>query len=466
MNSTITCALLAATIAATGCADPLDQSWARHSDAETETRPQADHRRVSRTGNEASTAPADAWPSLHALSVDDAIRIAIANSPALASAGYRVDAASGRVTQAGLYPNPSFVFDAEGLGADAGRGGETVYRLEQEIVLGDKLDRARAVAQTDHRTAHAEAVAREFAIAAEVRRAYIGAVAAEARLSHLTELAELASQLASAVDATVQAGAATEPDRLRAQVAQDQAQIELQAAALDVNATRRSLALSMGIDSALNLPLTSTLEDLPALPPRDELFAAVLDANTRLSIARLAVERAQSVHRLARANSIPNLFASVGPRYSDPESETTLDFGVGIEIPLFDRNQGEIRATLAERLSAAADLRSVQLDLLSEVEQAWSDYEAATLVVTRYRDRIIPGSQRTLDLTRQAYDSGKTDYLRLLDAQQVFIASRIAYVEALQRLHESAALLHELAQLDTPWREAPHNESTTEESHP
>jgi len=278
-------------------------------------------------------------------------------------------------------------------------------------------------------------------------------VAAAERLARRQDLADLATQLSDAASAQVAAGAATEPDRLRAEVAVEQAQIELEAARLEAGATRRGLASAMGLEEAIEIPLTSPAHELPQLPGRDELAAAVLDANSRVALARIALERSRRAHDLAKAEAIPDLVASIGPRYSDPENETTLDVGLGIEIPLFDRNQGEIRAAVAERLSAAAKLRGVQLELLAEVSDAWSAYETAHVAATRYRDQLLPKAERTLDLTRQAYERGKTDFLRLLDAQQVVVESRIAYVDALQRLHEAAAILRELAQTGASWRE-------------
>ncbi|MCA9307398.1 MAG: TolC family protein, partial [Phycisphaerales bacterium] len=74
-----------------------------------------------------------------------------------------------------------------------------------------------------------------------------------------------------------------------------------------------------------------------------------------------------------------------------------------------------------------------------------------------------PKAERTLDLTRQAYERGKADYLRLLDAQQVVVESRIAYVDALQRLQEAAALLRELTQHNAPWREPRDGDQPTDE---
>lgn len=451
------CSLIAALgcLLGAGCAGPMDRPWDdvvyqslrdRYADSDKRIAEIPPHAQLDE--------PVAYLTALDALSVDDAVRIAIANTPSLRSAGYHVDVAAGRVIQAGLYPNPQFEFFAESLGAEAGKGGETNYLLSQELVLGGKLDRARDVAQADELAAKAAFVAEEFAVASRVTRSYFAAVAAQERLESRRQLIDLSQQLLDAANAQVDAGAATEPDRLRAEVVQAQAEIDLESARLDAHAALRSLASAIGIDGTVEIPLTDTPRSLPHFPSQEAVVAAALAANSRVSLARIAIERARSVHELAKAEAVPNLVASAGPRYSDPESETTLDLGVGMEIPLFDRNQGNIRAAMADRLSSAAQLREVQLQLIAEVSEAWAAYESARIATTRYQETLLPKAQQTLDLTRQAYERGSADYLRLLDAQQVVIESRIAYVDALYRLQAAAALLRELAQTDAPWRDS------------
>lgn len=440
-------------LATGGCAAPLAPVWDDALEASIRDRYAAsDAARAGLAPGNPDGAPATGLESLTALSVEDAVRVAIHNTPTLRTAGYRVDIAAGRVTQAGLSPNPSFVFGAEGLGSAGGGGGETTYRIEQEIPLGGKTARARAVAQTDQRTAEAAFVAEEFAVASRVSRAYYAAVAARDRLASRDELVDLADRLLDAASAQVDAGVATEADRLRAEVVGEQARIEADTARLGADTALRTLASAMGLDTPIALPLTSPADQLPVFANQEQLAASVLEANTRVAAARLAIERARRAHELAKAQSVPNLLASVGPRYSDIDNETTVDLGLGVEIPLFDRNQGGIRSAIAQRLSAAAELRAVQLELLAEVADAWNAYEAARLATTRYREALLPKADRTLALTRDAYERGKSDYLRLLDAQQVVIESRIASIDALERLHEAAALLRELAQNQAPWR--------------
>ena len=136
------------------------------------------------------------------------------------------------------------------------------------------------------------------------------------------------------------------------------------------------------------------------------------------------------------------------PRYSDIDGESTMDVGVEMAIPLFDRNQGAIAEALAERLKAGTILGQTQLQLIEATSKAWSVYDTARTAVAKYRDVLLPMSRRTLDLTEQGYRSGKFEYLRLLDAQQLFVQTNIVYVDNLLRLQQSAALLEALMQAE------------------
>lgn len=447
----------------TGCASPLNQRW---------DNPQYGYNRehftqhdlhVSESSShedlQAISIPGYNMDNLKALSVEDAVRIAIHYSPQLRSAGYRVDASSGRVLQAGLYPNPSLSFEGEAIGSNAGEGGESAYTIEQEIVLGGKLRLARDVAESDRLAARAEFIAHEFDIAAKVRQAYFAAVSAQERLIKREELASLASQLLEAAISQIDAGSATLPDRLRAEVVYEQTQIHLETARFEVEAAMQSLASTLGVSGRVDLPLTTSIDHLPEMPSFDEIRLATLNANSRISLARIAIVRARQSHQLAKALAVPNMTASIGPRYSDIDDETTIDLGLGIEIPLFDRNQGEIRAALSERLFVSAELEQVQLELLDEISKAWSAYKSAYSAASRYQNHLLPKAEETLDLTRQAYQSGKSDYLRLLDAQQVVIEAHIAYISSMQQLHAVAASLNALSQMNAPWRN-PRNEDT------
>ena len=434
-----------------GCASPFDERW----DNPVYRSLQTKYTQHDQQPNPAETQTNPITKDLEtqsSLEINDAIRIAIENHPKLRAAGYRIDAATGIVLQSGLHPNPSLNMESEALGSNAGRGGETAFTIEQQILLGNQLNNAKDVARSDKLSTQIEFEALEFAIATQVSNAYFSVLSAQQRLQRNQELVALSTQLLDSVNARFDAGSATETDRLRAEVVYEQALLSHDATRFQLDAANQSLASALGTDSKIDTPLITEIDQLPVLPTHNQLIASTLEANSKVSLAKLAIERAKQSHKLAQSQASPDLFVSVGPRYSDIDNETTLDLGLSLEIPLFDRNQGEIQATLSQRLSASAQLREVQLELLAEVSNAWSNYQSSLSAANRYRDQLIPKSERTLELTKLAYESGKTDFLRLLDAQQVLIESRLSYLTTLEQLHHSAALLNELSHSSPHWR--------------
>lgn len=433
-----------------GCAAPLAQSWddplyvqimQDYSDADMGTEVQI----ALGTG-----APTDmpVLAQMESLRLEDAIAVALANHPRLRAAAYDIRAAQGRETQARLGANPSFGVEAEGLGAAEGDGGESAYVLSQEFITAGKLEKAGRVAQAERFQSQAEFLAVKSDFIAKVKQAFYGVLAGERRIEARQQLADVAGQLLASVNAQVEAGAAIEPDRLRAQVAYEQAGLDLRAAESELDVARRALTVSLGFESPVTLPVVGDLEAIVELPQRDEVMERVLARNDHLEAARRGIERARQAHELAKAQAWPNLTAFAGPRYSDIDGETTMDVGVAMAIPLFDRNQGAIAEALAERLKAGTILGQTQLQLIEATSRAWSVYDTARAAVTKYREVLLPLSRRTLDLTEQGYRSGKFDYLRLLDAQQLFVQTNIVYVDNLLRLQQAAALLEALMRAD------------------
>jgi len=382
------------------------------------------------------------------------VRIALANHPALQAAAMRVEAAHGRRTQTSLWPNPSFVFEGEALGSDAGRGGETIYKIEQAFPTGERRARAEAVARADAARAEIESVGAAFDVAAFVRHAFIAVVAAGERTASRRELLGLADEILAAVEAQIEAGVGAEPDRLRAVVVRERAALALRRAEKEEAAARDALANAMGLDSLSEAPILGSLQPDAAPPPHDDALRIALTHNARIRAAESRVERARREHDLARAGAAPEVVGAIGPRYSDPDNDTTLDVGLGVEIPIYDRNQGAISAAVAERTGAAADLAGVRLSVMNDMRAARAEYEAALLSVDAHEDALLPAAERSLRLTEEAHRAGKIDYLRLIDAQQVYVETRLGLLDALEALRHAAVSIEHIMQDGTP-RPAP-----------
>jgi cobalt-zinc-cadmium efflux system outer membrane protein len=114
---------------------------------------------------------------------------------------------------------------------------------------------------------------------------------------------------------------------------------------------------------------------------------------------------------------------------------------VGIPVPIFDKNQGNIRAAEAEWIAACQDAKRVELDLQDQLAVAYRRYANARQQAERYRQRMIPRAERSLKLVTEGYEKGQVEYLPLLTAQQTYLQVNLSYLASLRELRASSAII-------------------------
>ena len=108
-------------------------------------------------------------------------------------------------------------------------------------------------------------------------------------------------------------------------------------------------------------------------------------------------------------------------------------------MPLWNRNQGAVVQAAQEAVAAEQAVAQLELDLRNRLAPVYERYASAFNQVTRYRTRILPAAQESLDLTRRVYEAGEIGYVNLLTAQRTFFQTNLNYLEALRELRTSAA---------------------------
>jgi cobalt-zinc-cadmium efflux system outer membrane protein len=116
-------------------------------------------------------------------------------------------------------------------------------------------------------------------------------------------------------------------------------------------------------------------------------------------------------------------------------------------MPIWDRNQGNIRAAGANVRQAVAQLTTVQNDLLRQLAEALGRYRIAQATVETYQKGILPDAQRTYDLVQRGLEGGQFDLLRILQSQRSVIEANLDYIAALQDRLAAGATIAGLLQL-------------------
>ncbi len=123
---------------------------------------------------------------------------------------------------------------------------------------------------------------------------------------------------------------------------------------------------------------------------------------------------------------------------------------VGVRIPLFDRNQGNIAAAEAELARAEAEGRRVRLKIEARFAPVFADYEQEYDRVDRYRDGILARARQAYDLYRARHQQMAAAYPQVLLAQRTYFEAESSYVNALGRLWESVVLLRGMLLSEEP----------------
>lgn len=235
-----------------------------------------------------------------------------------------------------------------------------------------------------------------------------------------------------------------EVDRLRAQTVQSRADLEAQLITL------RTLA---GFDPTEFLTLAPALERPPSL---EMTIAAATEIALReradLQAARIAEELGDARIGLAESQRTPNLAASV--RYSRSRSlfENTpvgtlndidhlLTVGISIEIPIRNRNQGEIAAAVGEKAQAKYRREFVEAIVKRDVALALNRYAAAAQSLAIYGGQVLPRAEENLKTIRAAYGFGEMPVTDVIAEQRRLVENQTQFNNALRDYYTSLAEL-------------------------
>lgn len=394
-----------------------------------------------------AVAPVETIPDPHSrsqsnsgMSLADLESLALRTNPTLAAAAARMTAARGRQLQAGLYPNPVAGYHATEIG-NLGTAGQQGGFVAQQIVTGGKLRLDQAIVGREFAEAHFLYHAQQQRVLSDVRVRFYEALVAQQRVELTRELADIGDELVRATRTLIEQRLETENDLLQAEILADESHILLENAQNENVEAWRRLTAVLGLPELEPIRLNGSLDQgLPYLD-WDQCYAMVLGNNPELLAARARVQRANIVIQRARREPIPNVDVSVSVRHHNVSSSDVANVQVGIPVPVFDKNQGNIRAAQAELVVAGNEVRHIELRLQDQLAVAYRRYVNARQQVERYSTRMVARAQRSLDLVTTGYERGQVTYLTLLTAQQTYTQVNLSYLDALRELREASSLI-------------------------
>ncbi|MDQ3309554.1 MAG: TolC family protein [Gemmatimonadota bacterium] len=339
-----------------------------------------------------------------------------------------VEAARARTVAAGVRPNPVLAAEHQQLSGYY----ETTVQGSQALVPGGQRRLRLEASERGVSAAEARLDAERLRLGFEVRRVYVRALAAEARLAVLAEAAELFRQGARAGQARFREGDISDFALQRLRLERARYDGLLARTRLDLRQAGRELTVLVAADSlgAGFLLLPAERLDAGAAGAVVSLEAVLARAAERpnLRAATAEIEAARAELALQQALRRPPLTVSGGLR-NQSDGARGVVVGASMPLGLRDRNQGGIAIAEAALRNAEARRAILFRRGQAEVRRAW---ETRTLLSERLagleRELLVP-SARLLRTARVAYAEGEMTLVELLDAADAYRSAREAVAD-------------------------------------
>jgi outer membrane protein, heavy metal efflux system len=367
--------------------------------------------------------------------------IARESNPTLRQAEAEIRAANARRQQAGLYPNPTVGYTADEVRGGSVGGGKQGFFVEQTIVTAGKLGRSRNVFANEANIASIEAEEQRLRVTSAVRMAFLRVLAAQELLDARRDLAKIAQDAAETQLRFQNTGQADESEVLESEIEAQRMRI---AAHMQENTLReewRSLAAVIGRPNMPIATVSGNLEkDWPDLD-EEQAVEAIASQSPAVRIADATAIRAQSVLARARREAIPDLQLRAGMEYNN-ELLGSVPFakgwegiaGLGVQIPIFNRNQGEVAAARADIDRAQQEKLRIALTLRERAATTVDEYANARVMATEYRDSILPRAKKAYALRVEKYGLMLASYPRVLESQRRLYELHAEYIAALENV--------------------------------
>jgi cobalt-zinc-cadmium efflux system outer membrane protein len=366
-------------------------------------------------------------------------KIAADSNPTLRQAEAEIRATKARQQQAGLYPNPTVGYTGDEIRGGSVGGGKQGFFLQQAVVTGGKLGLSREVFGKEVKLAEIEAEEQKIRVQSAVKMAFLRVLAAQELLETRRDLAKIAQDAAETQRRLMNTGQADESEVLGAEV---EAQRMRMAARMQENTLReewRSLAAVIGQPELPLATVAGNLEtDWPELN-EDQAVETIAKESPAVRIADAAEARAQSVLARAKREPVPDVLIRGGLEYNN-ETLGSVPWAKGwegiaelaVQIPLFNRNQGNTAAAKADIDRAGQEKTRIALTLRERAATAADQYANARLMAVEYRDEMLPRAKRAYSLMVDKYGQMLASYPRVLDTQRKLYELQIEYISALE----------------------------------
>lgn len=367
------------------------------------------------------------------LTLDAALELAEQHSPLLTGAASQITGAESGVTAARAYPNPYFYFlagpqYARPIPTPGVPGLLQRYAVSQPMELASVRRTRIAAAERARESSQFGLNGARLYLRASVKRAFYEVLRRREEIQHTQENLKLLEDLRRRTEVQVNVGEAARLELTRAEAEIATAQNAVKGAQLQYASAVSALRAVISAPLNGEIQAEGEFDSSIKLPQLDELRDTLLAGHPVLAQANAEFERTKAILAHERALRAPQ------PQF-DAEFERQPDLyyfrlGVSLPLPIWDRRKGQIGQAQAAVKTAEATLQQRRLELVAELERAYSQYQIADQQVNSFQAGALRQANAALEASQAAYRLGARGIIEVLDAQRVLQAVRGELLDA------------------------------------
>jgi cobalt-zinc-cadmium efflux system outer membrane protein len=373
---------------------------------------------------------------------DQAAILSVILNPKLRADRDRRGLAAAQLIQAGILPNPSigytrdFVTGGNTAGTVTAFGFTGSWDISALVSHGAKVAAARANVQA----ISLDVAWTEWQTAVAAKLALYRVVALEAELVRAKQIANDQQQTVDTLQAAVDRHEKSVLDLAAAQASREDARATVLTLEQERDRQRLELKKAVGVLPETELPI----EQGVALPSELRLSEGELVGdleNRRLDLVglRQGYQSQEQTVRAAVLAQFPKVVLGFS-RGSDTTNVHTAGFGITIDLPIFDRNQGNIAIETATRQKLFDEYAARLFEAHSDIAAAVADIRSLNRQVAA-AEAALPVLQHLVDIAKEASDQGAADVLGYFQAKTNLNQKSLQIIKLKQQLVDSRIAL-------------------------
>jgi outer membrane protein, heavy metal efflux system len=373
------------------------------------------------------------------ITLDDAIRLALQHDHALAAARTTILQNQAQEITANLRPNPVISWDSQffplfhpeefgtnylntqaqfdiGIGYLFERGRKRQHRLE---AARDQTEQTRDTVNDNQRQ-----------LIFNLSQQFVAVLLAQSTIDLANQDLDSFQQTVDISNERYKLGDLSEGDLLKIRLQLLQFQSDLSSAHVAKVQALAMLRQFLGFESVPdNYDVEGQLTYDPVREGLDDLKALALRSRPDLMAAQQGVVAARSQETLAEANGKRDLNVSFD--YTHTNGQSSGAFYFNIDLPIFDRNQGEIARTKYAITQAQEQQLEAAQQVLTDVTSAYANLKSNDEIIRLYQGGYVEQAKESRDISEYSYKRGAASLLDYLDSERTYRANQLAYRQAL-----------------------------------